>query len=140
MSDLCFVVDGTGSMAQFFNALQDSLPQFFQLLPLIGAWERLAVLVYRDYDVTPVVEFSGWGLDAAQLGEFVRRQKARGGGDHPEAAKSAAARVRPASVHGLLVLRRAAAPPARRVLPEALCRREGRRTVVQRRRDEGRPI
>ena len=93
MRDLCFVVDGTGSMAQFFHALKDSLPQFFQLLRLIGTWERIAVLVYRDYDVHPVVEFSGWGLDATQLGEFVRRQKGRGGGDHPEAAKTAAWRL-----------------------------------------------
>ena len=92
--DLCFVVDATGSMTHFLRSLQESLPQVVHLTRLFGV-RRVGVLVYRDYDVSPVTEFSGWHfeMDADRLGAFVARQDARGGGDFPEAAKTAAVRL-----------------------------------------------
>ena len=90
--DILFVVDGTGSMATFLTALKDCLPEIMQLVRLARV-NRVAVLVYRDFDVNPVCTFSGWGLGAENLRDFVRGQPARGGGDIPEAAKTAILRL-----------------------------------------------
>ena len=113
--DLCFAVDGTRSMSHFLSALRDALPQFLQLTRLVdgAVGRRMAVLVYRDYDAAgPVVEFSGWGLDVRQLGEFVRSQTASGGGDNPEAAKTAAWRLlRECAARPCVVLWYCDAPP-----------------------------
>jgi hypothetical protein len=96
--DLCFVVDSTGSMQRFLDALKYSLPQFIHMTRVIGCVGRVSVLVYRDYDVIrhrsiELTEFSGWDLSLQQLGDFVKRQSAIGGGDAPEAAKTAARRL-----------------------------------------------
>ncbi len=48
--DLCFVVDGTGSMTHFVASLAQSLPQVMQLTRIVDAIDRVGVLVYRDYD------------------------------------------------------------------------------------------
>ena len=52
--DLCFVVDGTASMQHFLAALNQSLPQFMQLTRVVDAIDRVGLLVYRDYNSSPV--------------------------------------------------------------------------------------
>ena len=48
--DLCFVLDGTGSMSHFVAALAETLPQVMQLTRVVDAIDCVGVLVYRDYD------------------------------------------------------------------------------------------
>lgn len=93
--DLCIVIDATASMNTFLQALRQSLPQFIQMSRIIGCIGRVSVLVYRDYDCLPedTTSFSGWNCSLKELGAFVSRQRATGGGDAPEAAKTAAHRV-----------------------------------------------
>ena len=55
--DLCFVVDGTGSMTHFLASLAQSLPQVMQLTRVVDAIDRVGVLVYRDYDCPKPVRY-----------------------------------------------------------------------------------
>ena len=112
--DLLFVVDGTGSMAAFLDALRSVLPQFAHLTGLMSPDQgRIGVLVYRDYDERPVVEFSGWSASTVldTLETFVKLQTARGGGDGPEAAKTAAWAACDLLVEGARVFWFCDAPP-----------------------------
>lgn len=71
------------------NALKTSIPEILGLAQLSGAFRRLGVLAYRDY-TEPEDErilWSGWNSN--ELLEFVRRLQPDGGGDFPEAAKTA---------------------------------------------------
>ncbi|KAL4739077.1 hypothetical protein BDV11DRAFT_170456 [Aspergillus similis] len=98
--DLLIVADATASMSHYLTALNTSLPQIISISALTGCFSRLGVIAYRDYtDFDDLVKFSGW-LDISLASEsakqpdvvaFTKSLKARGGGDYPEAAKTALA-------------------------------------------------
>ena len=73
------------------DALRTSIPEILALAKLSGAFSRLGVLAYRDYSDTEVVIWSGW--NTPNLPEFVRNLEPSGGGDFPEAAKTALIRA-----------------------------------------------
>ncbi|KAF8207104.1 hypothetical protein K438DRAFT_1713974 [Mycena galopus ATCC 62051] len=87
--DLLVVTDATASMGGYLNALRSSIPEILALAKLSGAFSRLGVLAYKDYNDLPdeIAAWSGWG--PANLTEFVQNLEASGGGDFPEAAKTA---------------------------------------------------
>lgn len=114
--DIMFVVDCTGSMQRYLQALKISLPQFLQMTRIVTSVGRVGVIAYRDYDCDrsdylKVVEFSGWGLSMKELGAFVSKQRADGGGDYPEAAKTAARRLLHACSRPCVVMWFTDAPP-----------------------------
>jgi hypothetical protein len=73
------------------DALRTSIPEILALAKLSGAFSRLGVLAYRDYTDAEVVNWSGW--NSPELPNFVRNLEPRGGGDFPEAAKTALIRA-----------------------------------------------
>eukprot|EP00955_Chlamydomonas_euryale_P073532 361771-Chlamydomonas_euryale.AAC.3 len=93
--DVCFVVDGTGSMGAYLHSLCESLPQAVHLMRVLNVVDRVGVLVYRDYDqpLRRVTEFSGWHQGIDHLAEFVSHLRPEGGRDYPDAAKTAAVRL-----------------------------------------------
>ncbi|KAJ6562595.1 hypothetical protein B0H19DRAFT_1145101 [Mycena capillaripes] len=87
--DLLIVTDATASMGGYLDALRDSIPEILALAKLSGAFSRLGVLAYKDYS-DPVNEIAAWsGWNSPILPHFVRDLMATGGGDFPEAAKTA---------------------------------------------------
>ncbi|KAJ7645060.1 hypothetical protein DFH06DRAFT_1333358 [Mycena polygramma] len=111
--DLLIVTDATASMEGYLDALRESIPEILALAKLSGAFSRLGVLAYKDYtDPTDeIVAWSGWS--APNLPQFVRDLAATGGGDFPEAAKTALIRCLQAAdkASKTLVLWYADAPP-----------------------------
>ncbi|KAL4984192.1 hypothetical protein BDW68DRAFT_21306 [Aspergillus falconensis] len=100
--DLLIVADATASMSSYLTALNTSLPQIISISALTGCFSRLGVIAYRDYtDFDEMLKFSGW-LDLSparrpakqpDVVAFTKSLKARGGGDYPEAAKTALAKA-----------------------------------------------
>ncbi|KAJ7191389.1 hypothetical protein GGX14DRAFT_701594 [Mycena pura] len=111
--DLLIVTDATASMGGYLGALRESIPEILALARLSGAFSRLGVLAYKDYsDPEPeIVSWSGW--NAPDLSQFVRDLNDTGGGDFPEAAKTALIRaLQAADKHSrTLVLWYSDAPP-----------------------------
>lgn len=82
------------------------------LSTLSGSFSRLGVIAYRDYsDGDAVLKFSGWNTD---LTEFVQDLEPWGGGDYPEAAKTALIKTIDIVECKTLVLWYADAPPHHR--------------------------
>lgn len=83
---------GTTNAFVDLNALRTSIPEILALAKLSGAFNRLGVLSYRDYcDPTDqIISWSGWNTD---LQDFVQKLVPSGGGDYPEAAKTALIRA-----------------------------------------------
>ena len=87
-------------MGAYAFSLYKSLPEIVSLCALTGCFERIGVLAYRDYCDRRLTEWSGWcspsntvsGPDIVSQ-EQVRRKAAsvrvEGGGDAPEATKTA---------------------------------------------------
>jgi hypothetical protein len=73
------------------DALRKSIPEILALARLSGAFSRLGVLAYRDYSDSEVVTWSEW--NTPDLPDFVRKLEPTGGGDFPEAAKTALIRA-----------------------------------------------
>jgi hypothetical protein len=97
------------------ESLRTSIPEILALSQLSGVFKRLGVIAYKDYSDDPdeIVSWSGW--NRPDLVDFVTALRATGGGDYPEAAKSALIRAlkeikRGGSEH-TLVLWYADAPP-----------------------------
>ncbi|KAF7358467.1 RING-type domain-containing protein [Mycena venus] len=86
--DLLVVTDATASRLDL-DALKSSIPEILGLAKLSGAFSRLGVLAYKDYTDAPeeIAAWSGWNTDT--LPQFVRDLEPTGGGDFPEAAKTA---------------------------------------------------
>ncbi|KAF7973109.1 hypothetical protein HWV62_16222 [Athelia sp. TMB] len=87
--DILIITDATTSMGEYLNALKTSIPEILGLAQLSGVFRRLGVLAYRDYTEpeNERIVWSGWNPDDI-LG-FVNRLEPDGGGDFPEAAKTA---------------------------------------------------
>ncbi|KAJ7185276.1 hypothetical protein C8R46DRAFT_1185063 [Mycena filopes] len=110
---LLIVLDATASMGAYLDALRESIPEILALAKLSGEFSRLGVLAYKDYS-DPTDEIAAWsGWNAPDLQQFVGNLQATGGGDFPEAAKTALIRaLQAANKNGkTLVLWYADAPP-----------------------------
>ena len=101
--DLLVIVDSTYSMQNFSRALQISLPQILRISSLTGCFSRIGLLAYRDYQDFELLEWSGWlsqqgasantSEDGPNLIGMAADLKASGGGDVPEAIKTALAKA-----------------------------------------------
>ncbi|KAL4801834.1 hypothetical protein BDV18DRAFT_154698 [Aspergillus unguis] len=97
--DLLLIVDATVSMRNYLAALNTSLPQIISISALTGCFARVGIIAYRDYsEFHNCIGFSGWldttpeeGVEQPDLVAFAKQLKAQGGGDYPEAAKTALA-------------------------------------------------
>lgn len=89
--DVAFVIDATASMGAFLNSLTETIPQLTQLTRILGNIDRLSIIAYRDYCDTRVITWSGWQHDLKVVASYARDLRPFGGGDAPEAAKTAAA-------------------------------------------------
>ncbi|KAF7359799.1 RING-type domain-containing protein [Mycena venus] len=87
--DLLLVTDATASMGGYLDALRSSIPEILALAKLSGAFSRLGVLAYKDYTdaAEEIAAWSGWNSET--LPQFVQNLEPSGGGDFPEAAKTA---------------------------------------------------
>ncbi|KAJ7912609.1 hypothetical protein B0H13DRAFT_2474704 [Mycena leptocephala] len=87
--DLLVVTDATASMGGYLDALRASIPEILALAKLSGAFLRLGVLAYKDYTDAPeeIGAWSGWNSET--IPQFLKDLEPTGGGDFPEAAKTA---------------------------------------------------
>ncbi len=89
--DIVWTVDATGSMGDEMDYLKA------ELLDVIGRVQerfpdldvRMGSVFYRDVGDEYLVKSSALNRDVAKTVDYIRRQKADGGGDYPEAAHSA---------------------------------------------------
>ncbi|RDW84148.1 uncharacterized protein DSM5745_04474 [Aspergillus mulundensis] len=96
--NLLIVADATASMQDFLTSLNTSLPRIISISALASCFSRLGVIAYRDYtDREELIKFS-LGLSPTQESAnqpdviaFTKSLEAGGGGDYPEAAKTALA-------------------------------------------------
>ncbi|KKK14875.1 hypothetical protein ARAM_002828 [Aspergillus rambellii] len=99
--DLLIVADATYSMNDYLASLHISLPQIISISALTGCFSRIGIIAYRDYSDSRYLEFSGWMNQTPRVNHkaqpdlvaFARRIEARGGGDFPEAVKTALAKA-----------------------------------------------
>lgn len=85
---LLLVADATGSMGDYLRALKESLWEILHLVNLVSDFE-IGFFWYRDYCDNPVTGFSGFSKDFNNLHNFIQNLGATGGGDTPEATKTA---------------------------------------------------
>lgn len=99
--DLLIVADATASMGDFLTSLNTSLPRIISVSELTGCFSRIGLLAYRDYSDDNLLEWSGWlnqSLDDGDANQadpvaLARSLEPDGGGDYPEAAKTALAKA-----------------------------------------------
>ncbi|CAM6111704.1 unnamed protein product [Calypogeia fissa] len=100
--DLLIVADATASMSDYLTSLQTSLPQVISISALTGCFSHIGLLAYRDYCDHNLLEWSGWlqqsssPIVAHEQPDLVAIAKSfdpTGGGDYPEAAKTALAKA-----------------------------------------------
>lgn len=113
--DLVFLIDGTSSMGDFLLSLRSSIPQAIAVANMTSCFRRVRVGVYRDYSEDPVTEWSPWLDHFEKAVGFLSGQTPRGGGDNPEALKTAlmelAEQVQDGCGSETLVMLMADAPP-----------------------------
>ncbi|KAF7563543.1 hypothetical protein G7046_g596 [Stylonectria norvegica] len=123
--DLLVVLDATASMSSFIHSLNKSLPEIISVSALTGCFERIGVVAYRDYRITPLTEWSGWCSPSGSVSgpDIVSQEHvlemasnikpAAAGHDWPEAAKTGFARayqeMRPSAI--TIIMFYADAPP-----------------------------
>ena len=88
MVRLCFVIDTTGSMNNYLQALQRYLVEIIALSSLIGM-DSIGILTYSDYSETIVTKWSGWKKNYKDIKDFIGTLHAHGGDDYPEAVRTA---------------------------------------------------
>ncbi|KAM5356820.1 hypothetical protein ACJ41O_003466 [Fusarium nematophilum] len=102
--DLLIILDATGSMGTFIDALTKSLPEIIRLSALTACFERIGVVAYRDYCGGQLTEWSGWCSPSGAVSggdlisqdallTMVQKIEANYGGDWPEATKTGLARA-----------------------------------------------
>ncbi|KAJ5815564.1 hypothetical protein N7474_007341 [Penicillium riverlandense] len=99
--DLLIIADATASMSNYLNSLNTSLPQIISVSALTDCFSRIGLLAYRDYGDKDLLEWSGWLHQNAteatdqepDLVNLARGLDAEGGGDYPEAVKTALAKA-----------------------------------------------
>jgi len=62
-------------------ALQQTTPEILGLSKLSGAFQRLGIISYKDYNDKEVLSWSGWNEG---IMDFAEGLEASGGGDYPE--------------------------------------------------------
>jgi len=85
--DVCFVMDATGSMGAWINAVAEKVVEISEtLMAQLGAkWQiRLALVAYRDHCDKDRLETCQFTSNAQEISLFARSLKATGGGDTPE--------------------------------------------------------
>ncbi|KAL3777476.1 hypothetical protein ACHAW5_007450 [Stephanodiscus triporus] len=87
--DVCIIADKTGSMSSYLRTLGTSLPEIISMIPLCDSVDKVGVFAYGDYCDKEVTKWSGWKTNVKELMPFVEELNANGGGDTPEAAKTA---------------------------------------------------
>ncbi|KAK6810542.1 hypothetical protein RU639_013715 [Aspergillus parasiticus] len=99
--DLLIVADATDSMSDYLASLNISLPQIISISALTGCFSRIGLIAYRDYCDRDIIEWSGW-LHQTTIGDeehqpdlvvMAKTLEPFGGGDYPEAVKSALAKA-----------------------------------------------
>ncbi|AGC01590.1 vWFA domain-containing protein [Acanthamoeba polyphaga moumouvirus] len=110
-TDLIIVVDATGSMGNFLGSLAESLTQIIQIVDITNVINRVRITMYRDYCDNIVVESSNWVVKIEDLIPFINKLHADGGGDIPEAAKTAANHVLDCVENNTIVIWYTDAPP-----------------------------
>jgi hypothetical protein len=78
---LCFFIDTTGSMGNWITPLNNTIPQFIRISALTGAFTKICVVSYKDYDHSVIVTSTGW-CDPSDpvLINFSKELQATGGG------------------------------------------------------------
>ncbi|MHB1953118.1 MAG: hypothetical protein ACYCOU_05170 [Sulfobacillus sp.] len=109
--DLVFVTDATASMGEFLDAVRRVLPQVFRVSKLTGAFTRVGILWYRDYCDGRVTSWSGFHREPSSIDPFVAGLSPSGGGDMPEAAKTALVQLSEVVEGPTIVVWYADAPP-----------------------------
>jgi hypothetical protein len=115
----CFLIDHTGSMGQWINALNECLPSLIRSTALTGIFDKLCIMSYGDYDqhVSEICKFSGFcstqnAKEIAILQDFAKTIRPVGGGGAPEAVKTAFDNLEKMKIEGnLYILHLTDAPP-----------------------------
>lgn len=89
--DVAFIVDATGSMSDEIDFLKSDL---VDILEESSQYNRSTVLrsaavFYKDQDDDYVTKYQDFTTDAGKTAEYVKKQRAAGGGDYPEAVHDA---------------------------------------------------
>ena len=94
-ADIAFVVDATGSMGDEIDFLKSDLTDIIGKASSVrpGITMRTAALFYRDEGDEYLTRHSDFTEDLSETADFVKRQKAGGGGDYPEAVHTALERT-----------------------------------------------
>ncbi|KAG8799752.1 hypothetical protein FRC19_000072 [Serendipita sp. 401] len=91
--DLLLVTDATASMGTYLEGLAVAIPEILSLGKLSGAFSRVGLLAYTDYSEGPeiedVIQWFGW--NNPEVTKEATRLSPQGGGDTPEACKTALA-------------------------------------------------
>ncbi|KAJ3283393.1 hypothetical protein HK104_010406 [Borealophlyctis nickersoniae] len=108
--------EAAGSMGAFLTAVGDTLPQFAAIAKLVGKFERISVISYYDYCDNYQIKWSDWHSlvgPQEELNQFAEDLTPYGGGDWPEAAKTAAKELldHTSKNHSTIVIWYADAPP-----------------------------
>lgn len=90
-ADIAFIVDATGSMGDEITFLKDDLLDIITKASAntSGTTLRTAALFYRDEGDEYVTRLNNFSDDTKKTLDFIRQQKASGGGDYPEAVHTA---------------------------------------------------
>lgn len=89
--DIMFVVDATGSMGDEINYLKAELADVISRAQGTDAELQinLGSIFYRDHGDEYLTREAAFSSDISQTVEFMKRQRAGGGGDYPEAVATA---------------------------------------------------
>ncbi|AUV58968.1 ariadne-like ring finger protein [Bandra megavirus] len=110
-TDLIIAVDATGSMGDFLRSLSESLTQIVQIIDITNVINRVRITMYRDYCDSVIVKSSEWVTKIEDLMPFISNLRPDGGGDIPEAAKTAANDILESVTNNTIVVWYADAPP-----------------------------
>ncbi|MCJ1442235.1 MAG: hypothetical protein MMC23_002728 [Stictis urceolatum] len=99
--DLLIILDGTYSMSNYIDSLQQSLPKIIAVSALTDAFSRVGLLTYRDYSDDDLLTWSGWMSESksketgpqVDLVKEAGKLYPNGGGDYPEATKTGLAKA-----------------------------------------------
>ena len=88
--NICFVIDGTGSMHREIQKARISVQQFISKYQEQAKESHFKVVIYRDHCDENIIEMFPKGgtftTDHVKIQNFLKTVKATGGGDFPEAA------------------------------------------------------
>eukprot|EP00762_Andalucia_godoyi_P003270 ANDGO_06550.mRNA.1 Putative ariadne-like RING finger protein R811 len=89
-TSVLFIVDTTGSMGTYLLSLAPSLRQIISIMQVMMPNAKVGFCAYSDYDQSPeVVRFLPYTDDLSAILDFVSTLHPAGGGDGPEATKTA---------------------------------------------------